>query len=166
VAIPPVPENTTATARYAGVLNRLATPYAVDGTGRPTASRYPSPTLTAAGGLISTARDLAKFDLQIKRGYLRDSSLVQAWTPPVDRNGKQLPHGLGWFVQSYSGELVVWQFGTGDNASSSMIVMLPRRALTLILLANSDGLSRGFPLALGDVAVSPFAKVFLGIFVR
>jgi CubicO group peptidase (beta-lactamase class C family) len=153
-------------ARYQRVLARLATPYAVDAQGRATPSRYATTTLGGAAGLISTVRDVARFDLAIKKGFLRDSSLVQAWTPPVDRNGKQLPHGLGWFVQSYNGELVVWQFGVADNASSSMIIMLPRRSMTVIMLANSDGLVRGFPLGLGEISVSPFAKLFLGIFVR
>jgi CubicO group peptidase (beta-lactamase class C family) len=83
----------------------------------------------------------------------------------VGVNGRTLPHGLGWFVQSYNGELVVWQFGS-ENASSSMVVMVPNRGLTLILLANSTGLTKGFNLTAGDVSVSPFAKAFLGTFLR
>jgi hypothetical protein len=54
----------------------------------------------------------------------------------------------------------------GDNASSSLLVTVPGRDLTLVLLANSDGLVKGFPLAAGDLAVSPFGKLFLGLFVR
>jgi hypothetical protein len=69
-------------------------------------------------------------------------------------------------VQSYAGEPIVWQFGLGDGASSSMILIVPRRSLTVILLANSDGLARPFSLAAGDATVSPFARLFLGIFVR
>jgi hypothetical protein len=77
-----------------------------------------------------------------------------------------MPHGLGWFVQSYAGEPVVWQFGVGENASSALIVTLPRRGLTLVLLANSDGLARPFALSAGDLTISPFGRLFLGIFVR
>jgi hypothetical protein len=47
-----------------------------------------------------------------------------------------------------------------------MMIMLPRRAMTLILLANSDGLANPLPLAAGDVLVSPFAKLFVGLFTR
>jgi len=157
----------SAFARYTAVFDRLATPYAVDPQGRATPSRYGATRLTAGGGVISTARDLARFDLALKKGVLlRDTSLAQAWTPPLDRNGQRLPHGLGWFVQSYNGEPIVWQFGVSDNASSSLIVLVPRRALTLILLANSDALTRPFPLAAGDLTVSPYGKLFLAIFVR
>jgi len=36
----------------------------------------------------------------------------------------------------------------------------------LILLANSQGLVRPFNLSAGDVTVSPFARLFLSVFVR
>ena len=153
--------------RYRNVLSRLATPYAVDPQGRASPSRYAATTLTAASGLISTARDLAQFDLALKKGVLlRAETIAEAWTPPLNRLGQRLPHGLGWFVQSYGGEPVVWQFGVGENASSSLVATLPRRGLTLILLANSDGLARSFALGAGDLTVSPFGRLFLGIFVR
>jgi CubicO group peptidase (beta-lactamase class C family) len=152
--------------RYTAVLGRLATPYIVD-KGKATPSHYPSSSLTPGGGLISTVRDVAQFDLAIKKGVLlRPETLALAWTPPVDRNGQRLPHGLGWFVQTYNGERIVWQFGLADNGSSSMIVTAPFRGLTLILLANSSGLARPFSLEAGDVTVSPFARLFLETFVR
>ena len=68
-------------------------------------------------------------------------------------------------MQGYNGQNVVWQFGGGDN-SSSLAVTLPGPGLTLIMLANSNGLSKPFPLAAGDLTASPFARVFLGLFVR
>ena len=153
--------------RYGSVLGSLAVPYLVDAKGRPSPSRYPATTLTPASGLITTAADLAKFDLALKKYVvLRPETLALARTPPLDRNGQRLPHGLGWFVQTYSGEPIVWQFGVADNAASSMIVTAPRRGLTLILVANSSGLARPFSLEEGDLTVSPFARLFLGIFVR
>lgn len=153
--------------RYRSVLGRLATPYTVDGKGKPTASRYSATTLTPSSGLISTVRDLAKFDLAIRKGVqLRAETLALAWSAPAGAGGQRLPHGMGWFVQNYNGEPIVWQFGVSDNGSSSMMLTAPFRGLTLILLANSSGLARPFALEAGDVTVSPFARLFLGIFVR
>jgi CubicO group peptidase (beta-lactamase class C family) len=153
--------------RYTSVIDALATPYAVDVQGRVSLSKYAARTLTPASGLITTAHDLTKFDLALKRGdLLKPESIAQAWTAPFDRTGQRLPHGLGWFVQSYNGDPVVWQFGVGDNASSSLIVTLPNRGLTLILLANSDGLARSFQLESGRLTTSPFGRLFLGLFVR
>jgi CubicO group peptidase (beta-lactamase class C family) len=165
---PPDPNITPSTiSRYTSALTRLATPYAVDASGRATPSRYTATATTPASGLISTALDLAQLDLGLKSGFLlRPEWEALAWTPPVDRNGQRLPHGLGWFVQTYNGETVAWQFGVADNASSSMMITVPGRGITLILLANSSGLVRPFSLTAGDVTVSPFARLFLGIFVR
>jgi len=152
--------------RYARVLARLAVPYSVDSKGRASRSQYVATTLTPGGGLISTVEDLAEFDLALKQGLLlRPETLTAAWLPPGNAKGP-LPHGYGWFVQSYNGLPVIWQFGSGDNASSSLIVTLPARGLTLILLANSNGLAKGFPLEDGDLTVSPFGKLFLGVFGR
>jgi CubicO group peptidase (beta-lactamase class C family) len=157
----------TTLQRFSGTLERLATPYAVDDDRRPTRSEYVATSLTPASGLISTVRDLAQFDTALKRGVLLlPESLAVAWTPSLDQNGVRLPHGLGWFVQSYNGERIIWQFGVSDNASSSMIITVPGRGITLILLANSQGLARPFSLAAGDAIVSPFARVFLSFFVR
>ncbi len=159
--------DTTALARYGGVVSQLAVPYAVDSSGNATPSTYRTPTLTPSGGLISTVRDLAKFDLALKNGnVVLPATLSMAWSPPVNLNGQPLPHGIGWFVQTYQGEPVVWQFGQADSASSSLVVTLPARGLTLILLANSAGLSQGFNLAAGDLTASPFARLFLSLFVR
>jgi hypothetical protein len=67
-------------------------------------------------------------------------------------------------VQTYNGEPVVWQFGVSENASSSLVVTLPARGLTLILLANSSGLVKMSALAAGDLTASPFGRLFLGLF--
>jgi CubicO group peptidase (beta-lactamase class C family) len=156
----------SALQRYSSVLGRLATPYAVNGS-RATASSYVANTLTPASGMISTVRDLEQFDLSLKSGFvLRPEWRTFAWTPPNDALGNPLPHAYGWFVQNYNGGRIVWQFGVSDNASSSMILMLPQRGLTLILLANSSGLARPFDLSAGDITVSPFARLFLSVFVR
>jgi CubicO group peptidase (beta-lactamase class C family) len=155
-------------ARYASILARRATPYVVDSNRRSRPSSYPesAAVLTPSSGLVTTVRDLAKFDLALKQGILLDrGTLDYAWSTPV-ANGEPLPHGIGWFVQYYGGEKVVWQFGMAENASSSLMITLPERGLTLILMANSDGLVKLYSPAKGDVTLSPFARLFLNLFVR
>jgi CubicO group peptidase (beta-lactamase class C family) len=154
-------------AHFEDVLQRLAVSYAVDRTGRSSPATHPSTALSASAGLVSTADDLAKFDLAIKSGVLlKPETLAAAWQAPLGAGGQPLPHGLGWFVQGYNGARVVWQYGLSENASSSLMVTILPRGLTLILIANSDGLARPFALSAGDVTASPFGKVFLGTFVR
>jgi CubicO group peptidase (beta-lactamase class C family) len=151
--------------RYRRVLERLATPYFVDAQGRATKSQYTATTLTPAGGAISTVRDFARFDVALRRGQIvRLTTLVEAWQPPVGANKQRLPHGFGWFVQNYNNVPVVWQFGVGDPGSSSLVVTLPAQQLTLVLLANSSGLVKPYPLSAGDLRVSLFGKLFLEVF--
>lgn len=155
--------------RYAAILQRRALPYAVDEKGRSQLGSNPigADVLTPASGLVTSVRDIAKFDLALRQGILvAPETLAQAWTAPAGADGRPLPHGLGWFVQSYNGEKVVWQFGAGENASSALIMTLPSRGLTLILMANSDRLAKPFRLEEGDVSRSPFARLFLSLFVR
>ena len=71
------------------------------------------------------------------------------------------PTGLGWFVQTYRNERVVWRFGTVAGAYSSLVIKVPSRNVTLILLANSDGLVAPYDLAQGDLTRSVFANLFL-----
>jgi len=151
-------------ARYANVLDRLAVPYRVDRSGRATRSDYPARGLTAADGLVTTARDLARFDAALDDlALIRRETLNAAWTQ-ANYTGAPLPTGLGWFVQNYQNEPIIWQFGTVTDAYSALILKMPARRLTLIMLANSDGLSTGANLKSGDVTQSPFVKIFLRLF--
>ncbi|MCC7416836.1 MAG: beta-lactamase family protein [Acidobacteria bacterium] len=165
LADPAIP--TSDRQRYRNVLDRLASPYAVDRAGRATPAAHPSTALSAWNGVVSSADDLAKLDLALKRGVLLEpGTLASAWQPPLGPGGQPLPHGAGWFVQGYNGARVAWQFGMAENASSTLIATILPRGLTLILLANSDGLAKSFALADGDLTASPFGKVFLATFVR
>jgi CubicO group peptidase (beta-lactamase class C family) len=152
--------------RYGRVLERLATPYRIDQQKRALPSRYAAATLTPGSGLISTARDLAQFDLAIKKGLLLlPETLGAAWTPAAGANGQPLPHGLGWFAGTYGGERIVWQFGVSENAASALFVTMPGRRTTYILLANSTGLVEPAPVSVSQLVASPFLRVLLTYFV-
>lgn len=156
----------TSLERYASVLSRLAVPYQVDRRGRAVPTVLPAPDgIDASRGLVSTVRDLAQLDAALDAGILlQPDTLRMAWTAGAGKDRLVLPAGLGWFVQSYNGEPVVWHFGLVPKAYSSLIIKLPARHVTLILLANSDGLSAPFQLASGDVTRSVFATLFLRLF--
>jgi CubicO group peptidase (beta-lactamase class C family) len=151
-------------ARYAVTLSRAAKGYKIDTRGRAIRTDVPATRANAATGLISTARDLAKFDAGLRYNILlRPDTQLNAWTPL----GPGFPTGLGWFVQTYSGIPVIWQFGVVPDAFSALMLKVPTRGLTLILLANSDGLNPPL-LALersGDVTASAFARAFLRTYV-
>ena len=146
--------------RYREVLARIAKPYVVRGS-RPALSEYPPKGINASAGLVSTVRDLARYDAAIDAHVLMSPSTQQlAWAPFRLASGREAPYALGWFVQATAAGRAIWHFGQWPTFSS-LLLKLPDRGVTLILLANSDGLSSRFPLASGDVAVSPFARAFI-----
>jgi CubicO group peptidase (beta-lactamase class C family) len=151
--------------RYQAALARLAKPYSRANPFQVQPSEYPPGGINASAGLVSTVRDLASYDSGLDQHLLlAEETQEAAWTPAVSPGGGALPYGLGWFVQQYRGEKVVWHFGDWPGSFSSLIIKVPSRNLTLILLANSDGLSEPFPLAGGDVTASTFAALFLRLF--
>jgi CubicO group peptidase (beta-lactamase class C family) len=151
--------------RYRSVLRDIAVPYRVVSRRATRNLEFPPRRVDAADGIVSTVRDLEKFDQALDSGLLlQPSTRDLAWTPSY-AGTTPLPTGLGWFVQSYNGQRIVWQFGSIDGAYSSLILKVPDRRLTFILLANSDGLSAPFSLSAGDVTSSTFARLFLRSFV-
>jgi CubicO group peptidase (beta-lactamase class C family) len=147
---------------YRQVLERMAMPYKVDTRGRADRTELAPIGISSAGGLVSTVRDLARLDTALDANdILLPDTLDAAWNPFQTTSGFVSPMGLGWFVQSHNGERVVWHFGLVPNAYSSLMLKLPERKLTFILLANSDGLSAPFQLSQGDVTRSLFAALFL-----
>ena len=149
-------------ARYRRVLDRMAVPYRVDTRLRAEKTELSPMTMSAAGGLVSTVRDLGRLDAMLdSKGILLQETLDMAWNPVVTPAGFVSPMGLGWFVQSHRGERVVWHFGNIGGAYSSLLLKLPDQKITFILLANSDGLSAPFQLPSGNVTKSLFATLFL-----
>lgn len=150
--------------RYVEVIRRLAKPYVIGSNGQPILSTYPNRNIFASAGLISTVRDLARYDAAIDRHLLLQSQTQeQAWTNHINNSGQRLPHALGWFVQMRGSQRLIWHYGYW-NTFSALYLKVPDRNITLILLANSSGLSAPFANALGgagNVTGSPFANLFL-----
>jgi CubicO group peptidase (beta-lactamase class C family) len=148
---------------YAQVLSRLAVPYRSEGRGRFSRGDVPAGFDTSRG-LIASVRDLAAFDGALfNNQFLRPETLERSWVN-ASSGGAVGPMGLGWFVQNYEGERLVWHFGAAADAYSSLLLKIPGRRMTLILLANSPGLSGQFGLSDGDVTSSLFARTFLRLF--
>jgi CubicO group peptidase (beta-lactamase class C family) len=150
--------------RYRKNLQSLAQPYTLYGTEVIPAS-YPSRNLGAAAGLLSTVLDMARFDAAIDRHrYLKQETQDRAWTRFVSNRGESLPHGLGWFVQEYQGEKLIWHYGHWGTGFSATYLKVPAKNLTLILLGNSEALSDPW-YADGGIETNAFACVFLRLFV-
>jgi CubicO group peptidase (beta-lactamase class C family) len=136
--------------RYASFANRLTI--------------YPSYFGTASG-LTASVLDVARFSIALDEHVLLKPELLDlAFTAVVTTSGQTTPYGLGWFVTKYQGHEVIWHYGLW-TAISSLIVKVPAKGLTFVLLANGEGLSAAYPLGAGRLDTSPWARAFLDAFV-
>ena len=150
----------------AAVIARMAKPYALDRDWTltpPAVLRPPLEYFSAASGLISTVLDLAKFDVGIDRDQVYSSEAKrQVWTRMQSPTGERFSYGLGWFIWEIRGRAPMpWHYGYYTDASSALLLKVPDRQLTLILLASSDRASSLFGLGSGDPVRSPFVTAFL-----
>lgn len=155
--------------RYKQSLEALAQPYAYYGNGEIIHTSYPSPDfIGAAAGLLSTVRDMAKYDIAIdQHAFIKKETQEQAWTPFVSNSGKRLPYGLGWFVMDHHGTRLIWHTGDWGSGFSAYLFKVPEKNLSLIMLANSEALVE-HQYALGEVMVddavrNAFVCSFLGV---
>jgi CubicO group peptidase (beta-lactamase class C family) len=127
---------------------------------------YDSPDLGAHAALVSTADDVALFVRALQRGSLLSEKSFKTMTTPFNNSaGVAQPVGVGFFSQQLAAEQVVWSFAQDDpDYGSGLVLMLPRRKLALVMLANTDELANPFRLLMGDVRTSPFAAAFLDAF--
>jgi len=163
-ACPPFPDaiDDYMAARDTRVMMTAAQPYRTVKGPRAVPVQDAPGVLSAAGGMISSVRDLAKFAARLDPSFM-----AEAFTPVKNSSGTDNPYGLGWFVQTVRGVKVVWHYGEVPDLASSLLLLVPEKKLALIVLADTDGLSAPFDDALssGDVTGSPFAEDFLRIFV-
>lgn len=125
---------------------------------------YPT-SFGAAAGLTASALDYASFSMAMDRdALLQPGTKALAYTPVTSPSGETFPYGLGWFSTMYKGVRVIWHYGLW-TANSSLIVKVPDRGLTFVVLSNSDALSSPYQLGAGKLETSPWARLFLDTFV-
>jgi CubicO group peptidase (beta-lactamase class C family) len=142
----------------------LAKPYILDSLFQIKESRYESYFGISAGLMIS-AVDMAKYSLAIDENkFLNKETQELAFSPFIGINGDTLPYGLGWFVSNYKKVKFVWHYGLW-NTNSSLIIKVPEKELTFVILANSNNLTKPSLLGSGELLTSQFALEFIKAFI-
>ena len=123
--------------------------------------------IPGGAGVVSTVLDLAKYDIAIDRGTIASPTIKQKlFAPSILNDGSISPYAFGWYVQDYRGEQLIWHSGWDEDAGfSALYLKVPNQNLTLILLANGEGLWWGNPLDRASVEDSPFTQLFFHYFV-
>lgn len=108
----------------------------------------------AAGSLVSTVGDLARWDAAISAGKLiKPASWKMAFTPYQLTPEKSTEYGYGWGVGAFQGTPAL-DHGGGINGFSSYALRLPRQKIFVAVLANRDS---------GGVKVKDLAKSAAGL---
>ena len=106
----------------------------------------------SAGGLLSSAADLARWAAALDGGdFLRPDSLEQMWTPQRLTDGTNGPFGVGWIVDEHRGDKVT---GHSGGPALADIVRFPDKKLTIIVLTNQQNLRPYLAMGVADVLSS------------
>lgn len=123
------------------VPNRAAGYYVQNGEWRKGEERTQCFAAFADGGMITTVRDLAKWDVAILEGrLLKPSSWNTMMSPGYLDTGRRLTYGFGWFMRPAIGKRVVDHGGNMTGFNSYIYRDLTTQT-TIITLANVGGLS-------------------------
>ena len=153
------------TGRATGELkNRLAKAYQLSSDKVLMPGRYPT-YFGSAAGIVASVSDFALFLAAIDTHQLLSPETQElAFTPMESPSGEKFPYALGWFVEMIKGRKIIWHYGSW-TCISSLVVVVPEENVSLILFANTNGLSGGFDLGSGRLQNSPAASAFIDIFV-
>lgn len=108
--------------------------------GRLQNAEFVSPTQPfAAGGLIGTVLDLAKWDAALYGDdLLPQAAREEMWTPVRLNSGKTFPYGFGWSFGKYRDHPYM-AHGGGIQGFSTYIARFTEEKLTVIVLMNFEG---------------------------
>jgi D-alanyl-D-alanine carboxypeptidase len=97
----------------------------------------------AAGALVSTVLDLAKWDSALyTEKLLKKATLDQMWTPANLNDGKPASYGFGWFTETVAGHRMVGHGGGIPGFSTNISRFIDDR-LTVVVLTNLEGSNAG-----------------------
>jgi D-alanyl-D-alanine carboxypeptidase len=136
------------------VVRRRATGYEWEG-GELTGRDYDLTDVFAAGALLSTVLDLAKWDAALYTERLvKRASLEEMWTPVRLASGETRPYGLGWNIEEFRGRRRLRHNGQTAGFAANITRYTDDR-LTFIVLCNLGRIGLA-----GEVATS-VAKLYL-----
>jgi CubicO group peptidase (beta-lactamase class C family) len=109
----------------------------------------------AAGAIVSTVTDLAKWDAALRGDtFLKKESKEKIWTPVVFNNGKPYPYGFGWNVTKFRGHKLVSHGGQTAGFAANISRYVDDN-LTVIVLTNLGD------QGLGGIIARGIAKIYL-----
>jgi len=122
-------------------------------------------TMHAAGGVVSTAEDMAKFVIaQLNQGQLEGKQVIgkdfiaETQQPSADVDGargnfERKSYGLGWYIGNYKGHELYHHFGSFSGFRPHLS-FIPKQRVGLVILNNEDMLNDKLTDIIADFSYS------------
>jgi CubicO group peptidase (beta-lactamase class C family) len=112
-------------------------------------------------GMMSSVVDLVKYSSALDAEVLISKQRYQRITTPFYPYS---PYGQGWFICNFEGINLNWAYGYG-SADAALLLKVPSKNLTLILLSSCDVPSAATRLGYGNPLNSPLVCSFIRNFI-
>lgn len=150
---------------YETLSAQIAKPYRLGSKGKIMLGTLPSAGLRSSSGMVSCIGDLAKYARAIYQDQLlKPDTKQKMWKAMHTIEGDTLPYGLGWFIGNTEGKKIIWHYGQ-EACFSTVLMYIPEKNLTFIMLANSAALSEHGRMLNGNPARSALFCAFFKHFV-
>lgn len=151
--------------RQSAIIPNRARGYDHDGSGPSNTITVETSLAYAAGALMTSANDMARFTNALRNGTLMSEEMQTiAWTPIMLPDGQSTDYGLGFNVSDFLGETAIWHNGS-INGFQAAWIYLPASDHTVAVLSNgyyrpnSTTMARRILASLADQPVPRFSSV-------
>lgn len=95
--------------------------------------------IAASGGILASAVDLAKWWEAVLNGkVVKQTSLNEMLKPAKLNDGRSVPHGFAFFIDSFNGNKVIQHFGSTVGGFGSIVKYYPNEKITLAVIGNLE----------------------------
>lgn len=119
-------------------------------------STYNSPAWAfAAGGIVASVNDLAKWDAALDSGAVLPKTELQVLWEEQRAGGRKTEYGMGWMLMPAPGSgTFVYHFGGKPGFSTSMARLVENRVSIIVLSNRTEGHSQQILDAVGKIWLS------------
>lgn len=95
--------------------------------------------IAASGGILASAVDLARWWEAVLQGRIvKQASLEQMLAPARLNDGRSVPHGFAFFIDSFNGHKVIQHFGSTVGGFGSIVRYYPQEKVTVAVISNLE----------------------------
>jgi len=144
----PLSMNNSFLDQHATIIPGRATGYELNGDVLTNAHYMNTSHFSAAGALMSSADDMAKWHSILNAGeFINPQLLKQAYTPVLLNDGSTASYGFGWNIEKFLGEDIIWHSGSGIGYESSVIQIPSQNNLFVAVMNNSPFVANSTDIA-------------------